>query len=184
MFEEEKHPRDESGKFTDKNGSYRQNASYEDIMTNDRKRLYSELAYDLSQVKDIKALLGKEYTGYKGQAAIDKLLEEKQGHIKAAFHRDDIGDIDLIWGNDMLGLQHIIKQRTDEMRRNNKLDEAIKTHVDRLMNNLSETIETGDFRKINNRGNYEIKHNKFFAIIAPTYHKNKLTYVLTTYERK
>ncbi len=59
--------------------------------------------------QDISKLLGKEYKGFKGQDAINKLLAEKQGHIKAAFTRSDIGDIDLLWGNDDIGLQHIIK---------------------------------------------------------------------------
>lgn len=173
MFAEEKHPRDESGKFTDKNGSYRQNTSYEDIMTDDRKRLYSELAYDLSQVKDIKALLGKEYTGYKGQAAIDKLLEEKQGHIKAAFHRDDIGDIDLIWGNEDLGLQHIVKRRNEQ---------GINT--DEFLRGLADTIENGQFKKYTKRNDIEIKLKRQIAVIALTYHKNRLTYLLTAYKTR
>lgn len=171
MFAEEKHPRDDEGKFTDKNGSYRQNTSYEDIMTNDRKRLYSELAYDLSQVKDIKALLGKEYTGYKGQAAIDKLLEEKQGHIKAAFHRDDIGDIDLIWGNDMLGLQHIIKQRKEQ---------GIDTS--QFMSELGNVIDNGTFRRYTKRKDIEIMLNGKIAVIGATFKNNKLTYLLTAYK--
>lgn len=171
-FTEEKHPRDESGKFTDKNGSYRQNASYEEIMTNDRKRLYSELAYDLSQVRDIKALLGKEYTGYKGQAAIDKLLEEKQGHIKAAFHRDDIGDIDLIWGNDWLGLQHIIKQRQ-------------KQDIDTtgFLSNIAEVVDKGKFLKKSNRGTLEYWYNGKSVVFSPEYHGNKLTYLLTAFKK-
>lgn len=173
MFEEEKHPRDESGKFTDKNGSYRQNASYEEIMTNDRKRLYSELAYGLSQVRDIKALLGKEYTGYKGQAAMDKLLEEKQGHIKAAFHRDDIGDIDLIWGNEDLGLQHIINRRNEQ---------GINT--DEFLRGLTDTIENGQFKKYTKRNDIEIKLKRQIAVIALTYHKNRLTYLLTAYKTR
>ena len=34
-------------------------------------------------------LIGEEYVGIKGQAAVDKLMAEKQGHIKDAFYRED-----------------------------------------------------------------------------------------------
>ena len=57
------------------------------------------------------SLIGKEYTGVKGQAAIDKLISEKQGHVKEAFYRDDIGEIDLFWGDSSAGLCHIIEER-------------------------------------------------------------------------
>lgn len=34
-----------------------------------------------------------------------------EGIIPSAFHRDDIGNIDLIYGNECIGLKHIIKER-------------------------------------------------------------------------
>jgi hypothetical protein len=55
--------------------------------------------------------LGPEYSGVKGQAAVEKLLKERQGHVKGAFHRDDTGDIILAWGDDNMGIQHIINHR-------------------------------------------------------------------------
>ena len=62
----------------------------------------------------LEELLGEEFKGVKGQEAIDKLVLEKKGHVKGAFHREDIGDIDLLWGSDSFGLRHIIKQREDQ----------------------------------------------------------------------
>lgn len=44
----------------------------------------------------VNKILGREYTGYKGQDAIDKLMQEKQGYIKDLFNWKDIGDIALI----------------------------------------------------------------------------------------
>ena len=76
--------------------------------------------------------MGEEYTGVTGQAAIDKLLEEKQGHVKDAFYREDIGGIDLFWGDDTAGLCHIIKER-----------EKRGISGQKFVNGLSDVIEKG-----------------------------------------
>lgn len=127
----------------------------------------------------IDEILGEEFKGYKGQAAIDKLLQEKHGHVKGAFHRDDIGDIDLLWGNDRLGLQHIILQR----RKEKETEEEKVRHVNELLSNLGESIEKAHFKKKNNRGNFEFQYEKSYIVIAPEYHGNQITYVLTAYKR-
>lgn len=63
----------------------------------------------------IKELYGNEITGknLRNEKAVSVLLSMKHGHIKDALHRDGIGDIDLVWGNDNAGLQHIIKRRRE-----------------------------------------------------------------------
>jgi len=76
-------------------------------------------------------LMGKEYTGYKGQAAIDKLLQEKQGHIKAAFYHDDIGDIDIFWGDESAGICHIIEERKRRGDNPQKLLKELPTIIER-----------------------------------------------------
>ena len=121
----------------------------------------------------LNALMGEEFKDVKGQAAIDKLMQEKRGHVKAAFHRDDIGDIDLLWGNDRLGLQHIIFQREKEK----------EGHAREILSDLATAIEKGTFQKRNNRGNFEFKYGKSYVVIAPEYHGNKITYLLTAYKR-
>ena len=44
--------------------------------------------------------------------------------MPGAFHRDDIGDIDLVWGNKHYGLKHIEKQR-------NKKEKEVKLKTER-----------------------------------------------------
>jgi len=83
--------------------------------------------------KSFEALMGKEYIGFKGQAAIDKLLSEKQGHVKGAFYRDDIGEIDLFWGDETAGLCHIINQRRMK-----------GINPSKFMSELGQTIEQGE----------------------------------------
>lgn len=192
MFDENKHPRDSCGKFTDKGRTEAdKKAEAERIYNSDgfggthiatpaeRKRL-EELGIKEERMKEYEHLtdiLGEEFKGYKGQSAIDKLLKEKRGHIKGAFHRDDIGDIDLLWGNDYLGLQHIILQREKEK----------DGHSLEVLNHLVTAIEKGNFNKRNERGNFEFVNNennvKYVTIIAPEYHGNKITFVLTAFRR-
>ncbi len=176
MFDERKHPRDADGKFTDGNGG---NDRADKLATAVKK--YSDTPKEdletqgirTSETENIDELLGEEFKGVKGQAAIDKLLREKRGHVKGAFHRDDIGDIDLLWGNDFLGLQHILKRREEQ---------GIDVHE--FLKGLSEVIESGEFKKKNERGNFEFWKSGKMVIIAPEYHGHKMTYVLTAYKRQ
>lgn len=112
---------------------------------------------------ELEKLLGEEFKGYKGGAAVNKLLQEKHGHIKGAFHRDDIGDIDLLWGNDFVGLRHIIKQR-----------EAQGIAIIDFMKDLASVIEEGHFRKKTNRGDFEFVKDGKLAVVAIEYHGNKI----------
>lgn len=129
--------------------------------------------------EELDNLLGEEFKGLKGQAAIDKLLQEKRGHVKGAFHREDIGDMDLLWGNKNVGLQHVIEQRLRE--KNGEL------HVKDVLENLNEAITQAKFDIHNKYGNFEFVYKKngaeYRIIIAPEYHKNKITYLITAFRR-
>lgn len=123
------------------------------------------------QPEDISGLLGKEHKGAKGQAAIDLLLKEKNGHIKGAFHRDDIGDIDLLWGDENAGLQHIIQQRQKQ-----------GVNISEFMSNLSTVVEDGNIRKANDRGNFEIFHKGKVAVVSPELWGTRLAFLLTAFK--
>ncbi|EOI2944778.1 hypothetical protein ACMHTO_001212, partial [Campylobacter jejuni] len=65
---------------------------------------------------------GENYAEYyhDGKGALQKLLIEKQGQVAGAFHRKDLGDIDLVWGEvtDKIkhkgyGLAHIIDKHPE-----------------------------------------------------------------------
>jgi len=123
--------------------------------------------------EELDKLLGEEFKGVKGQAAIDKLLKEQRGHVKGAFHREDIGDIDLLWGNDYVGLLHILKRREEQGI--NSIE---------FIKDLANAIEHGKFEKKNKLGNFEFRYDRKIVIIAPEYHGNKITYVLTAYKTR
>ncbi len=162
MFDESKHPRDESGKFTNGGAKeYRQNTPYEEIT---KEEIHTP---------NIDEVFGDEFKGYKGQAAVDKLLTEKRGHIKGAFHRDDVGDIDLIWGNDFMGLQHIIKNR-----------ESQGVNAMEFLSNIAEVVEKGEYKGKNQNNTFEFWYKGKMAIISPEYHGKKVTFLLTAFKRQ
>lgn len=96
---------------------------------------FEEAIKDLQNHERYVKFYGREFKGYKGYAAIDKLLKEKRGHVKAAFHHKDIGDIDLVWGTTGEGgggLAHLIEHR-----------KAQGVDTERYMAKVAETIEKG-----------------------------------------
>lgn len=147
-FEESKHPHSDDGKFTG-GGSGGGNS--------------------IGFKQESLDLLGQEHKAPHGDAAVQKLLDCKNGHIKNAFIRSDIDDITLIWGNDAVGLKHIIKRRTEE-----------NEDVDELVSHLSDTIENGTL-KINKRGRFVITKGKYQAIISPEIFNDKLNFLVTGY---
>ena len=122
-------------------------------------------------------MLGEEFKGYKGNEAVDKLLQEKRGYIKDAFHNEAFGDIALIYGDDGCGLCHIIKQRKQQ----GFTDEKIKS----LLYNLGDVITHGTVgQSKNGQGTFEIFKDGEVAVISPTLRGNDFTFVLTAYKSR
>lgn len=125
------------------------------------------------QLEDIAELLGEEFKGVKGQQAVDKLMQEKRGHVKGAFHREDIGDIDLIWGDDTCGLQHILLHR-----------EKQGIDAQEFVQDLAEVVEKGNYIKRNDKGNFEFQHDRKVAVVSPELRGNKLTFLVTAFKTR
>lgn len=115
--------------------------------------------------------MGKEIKGVKGQQAVERLLKERQGHVKGAFHRGDLGDIDLIWGDDTCGLQHILLHREEQ-----------GIDAQEFVKDLAEVVEKGTYRKQNKRGNYELLYNGKMAIVSLELQGNKMTFLVTAFK--
>ncbi|EJE1490421.1 hypothetical protein M4S85_001501, partial [Campylobacter coli] len=89
-----------------------------------KKDIPSDLRGKIEKELNIQPLkeFGENYTEYyhDGKGALQKLLIEKQGQVAGAFHRKDLGDIDLVWGEvtDKIkhkgyGLAHIIDKHPE-----------------------------------------------------------------------
>ena len=120
--------------------------------------------------REIKALFGQPFRGYHGTDAINKLRNERRGYIPSAFHRDDIGNIDLIYGNDHIGLKHIIKERIGR-----------GVNIEVFLPKISDLIEHGTLEPWLD-GRYRIKKGDCEAVILTTYFDEKLVQVLTAFK--
>lgn len=158
-FNESEHPRNEKGEFARSNTR----AEREENKKSDK---FS------SRVRKV---LGKEFIGYKGKSAIDKLLKEKRGYIKGAFKNSTFGDIALIYGNEKLGLCHIISQR--------KKQGFSDKRIESLLYSLDDVISYGEIKRSSGgRQTYKIYKDGKVAIIGPSLWGNKLTFILTAYK--
>ncbi|GHS48188.1 hypothetical protein JP0126_09350 [Helicobacter pylori] len=92
---------------------------------------------------------GHNYSEFKGDGlgAINKLLETKKGFVAGAFHKEGLGDIDLVWGNKDYGLEHILKRReSDAIDKGMSKEEAKKTALE-IINNIPNIISNGKLSK-------------------------------------
>ncbi|HEY4530142.1 MAG TPA: hypothetical protein VIG97_07420 [Luteimonas sp.] len=67
--------------------------------------------------------LGPEFKGYRNnpEAAIDRLMREKRGHVKDVVNREGIGPISLVYGDSKGGLKHIAEKHPEEFRKLGKV---------------------------------------------------------------
>ncbi|MCQ2698981.1 DUF3519 domain-containing protein, partial [Helicobacter pylori] len=94
---------------------------------------------------------GHHYSEFKGDGlgAINKLLETKKGFVAGAFHKEGLGDIDLVWGtpktkdSNGYGLAHILERRiSNEMEKG--LNEAqAKEYALNIVKSIPEVLEKG-----------------------------------------
>ncbi|GAA9537572.1 DUF3519 domain-containing protein [Helicobacter pylori] len=91
---------------------------------------------------------GKNYPEFalKPKEALEKLLQEKNGQVAGAAFRDDLGEIDFVWGKDGkdgYGLAHILEKREKQYTRLGLSAEQIKERTDELLKSIPEVIENG-----------------------------------------
>ncbi|MBO7191721.1 MAG: hypothetical protein J6V32_06530 [Elusimicrobiaceae bacterium] len=117
---------------------------------------------------------GKEFTGYKGQKAVKKLLKEEEGYIQNAFYRKDIGQISLMWGNKEGGLKHIVARRSK------------KYNINEFLKDFSAVLLSGKKlpNKKTSRLNIWDKKRKKMIVLETTYGNKKINWPITEFEQK
>ena len=83
-------------------------------------------------------VFGNIYNQFKGKVkeAFDFLMKHKGGDLLGVFHRKDVGDIDLVWGDHGGGLAHIIHRHIIEQNDFKNVDEIQKVIEDVIRNGL------------------------------------------------
>lgn len=117
---------------------------------------------------------GENYAEYyhDGKGALQKLLIEKQGQVAGAFHRKDLGDIDLVWG-----------EVTDKIKHKGYgLAHIIDKHPELDLKLISDIVDKG---KLNNQNNirYRIEYKNYIIGLSSEYKGNKRTFIITAFER-
>ncbi|WQZ23532.1 DUF3519 domain-containing protein [Helicobacter pylori] len=129
---------------------------------------------------------GHHYSEFKGDGlgAINKLLETKKGFVAGAFHKEGLGDIDLVWGNKDYGLEHILKRR-EEQALNNGINEAeAKEYALNIAKTIPEVIEKGV--KVERNGRMAIEYENIRVGLKDNWKGEKLPnhWVITGYEKR
>ncbi|MFA8033469.1 DUF3519 domain-containing protein, partial [Helicobacter pylori] len=84
-----------------------------------------------------------------GLGAINKLLETKKGFVAGAFHKEGLGDIDLVWGtpktkdSNGYGLAHILEKREKQYKRLGLTNEQAKERTKELLREIPTIIQKG-----------------------------------------
>lgn len=126
--------------------------------------------------KDKDEFFGTEYKGVKGADAIEKLLQEKQGHVKNAFERKEVGGIDLVWGDKDGGLLHTIMKR-------DRLLEQGKGNITGLdmVRKIPEIIEKGMF-DIDEKDRPYVQFDNYKVSLRTKYDGEKINWIVTAME--
>ncbi|HEB8446535.1 TPA: hypothetical protein R0959_000765 [Campylobacter jejuni] len=141
-----------------------------------KKDIPSALRGKIEQELNIQPLkeFGKNYAEYyhDGKGALQKLLIEKQGQVAGAFHRKDLGDIDLVWGEVIDKIKH----------KGYGLAHIIDKHPELDLKLISDIVDKG---KLNNQNNirYRIEYKNYIIGLSSEYKGNKRTFIITAFER-
>ncbi|GAA9281731.1 hypothetical protein TH0227_08840 [Helicobacter pylori] len=77
------------------------------------------------------------------------------GFVAGAFHKEGLGDIDLVWGNKDYGLEHILKRREDQAIAKGLNEQQAKEYALNVVKSIPEIIEKGV--KVDNNGRIAIE---------------------------
>lgn len=141
-----------------------------------KKDIPSALRGKIEQELNIQPLkeFGENYAEYyhDGKGALQKLLIEKQGQVAGAFHRKDLGDIDLVWGKVIDKIKH----------KGYGLAHIIDKHPELDLKLISDIVDKG---KLNNQNNirYRIEYKNYIIGLSSEYKGNKRTFIITAFER-
>ncbi|RTI73070.1 hypothetical protein [Campylobacter jejuni] len=145
-----------------------------------KKDIPSALRGKIEQELNIQPLkeFGENYAEYyhDGKGALQKLLIEKQGQVAGAFHRKDLGDIDLVWG-----------EVTDKIKHKGYgLAHIIDKHPDLELNIIPKIIENGEIVQRKNREkSFNIVFKDYILGINKGFNKSgENQWIVTAFEKK
>ncbi|MCR8690624.1 MULTISPECIES: hypothetical protein [Campylobacter] len=123
-----------------------------------------------------------------GANAIKKLLTQRQGQVAGAFNRQELGDIDLVWGEvtDAIkhkgyGLSHILDKRIAEFMEQGLSKEQAGAKAIELINKLPDIIKNGEIEQ--NGGRFRIEKDNYVIGLTSEYKGEKRNWIITAFEK-
>ncbi len=94
---------------------------------------------------------GKNYPEFalKPKEALEKLLQEKNGQVAGAAYREDLGDIDFVWGTPKTkesvgyGLAHVLERREQQALADGLSEAEAKEYALNIVKSIPEVLEKG-----------------------------------------
>ncbi|WP_236842808.1 hypothetical protein [Campylobacter lanienae] len=158
----------------------------------DEVRASMERKQNIQPIKEFGTNYAEFY--HDGENAIKKLLTERQGQVAGAFEREELGDIDLVWGEvtDAIkhkgyGLSHILDKRMAEFMEQGLSKEQAEAKAIELINKLPDIIKNGEI--VENAGVNTIilkeGNSEFRAGLSKGFFgKGDNQWVITSYEKR
>ncbi|WP_240446420.1 hypothetical protein [Helicobacter pylori] len=129
---------------------------------------------------------GKNYAEFalRPQEALEKLLQERNGQVAGAVFRDDLGGIDFVWGNDELGLKHILKRRTETYIKKGLTQEQAEQRAINVIKSIPEVLENGKAEINKSSNGVNVTYKGMLVALKEAWDAEKLTnkFVITSYE--
>lgn len=124
---------------------------------------------------------GPIYTQFKDKPklAIKHLMKVQDGECVNALHREDIGYIDIVWGendkkNKGFGLKHIVE----------KHGEAIKSYGFNIEDFIPIILAFGDFNEKKSGTDKKVFESKMFRFVVAIDKKRSKNWLLTAFDLK
>ncbi len=97
-------------------------------------------------------------------------------------YRDDLREIDFVWGNKNCGLEHILKRREDQAIAKGLNEQQAKEYALNVVKSILEIIEKGV--KVDNNGRIAIEYKNIRVGLNNDWHGKKLPnkWVISSYE--
>ena len=107
------------------------------------------------------------------------MIDQQEGDLAGVFFRSEIGDIDLVWGDDSCGVRHILLKH---------INEKDFPTVNCMIDNVSDIILSGQI-SFDNQDKAILRKNGYIVIIRKNYRINgkKLetkNWILTAYAKE
>lgn len=171
--------KDASGNLHSENNGQFVSKEEQDAKREQAERIYNSEPTTVSENQNKNSsndFFGEEFKNLKGKDAVDKLLKEKRGHVKNAFFREEVGGIDLVWGNEKGGLCHTIQKRDALLQKGKGKISGIE-----MVRKIPEILQKGEFSQ-DNKGRFNIEYGEYRVGILPTYYDKKINWVVTAME--